>query len=176
MARTISFAILVGLLCNLTVFAVEERLKIGMKAPDFSLKDAEDKDYTLAKLKNNVVVLIMGNRKIRKEDDKWAGAIQKDFKNNKKVKTFIIADMRSVPRFIPKGLVKWSLRKDKPPTTLLLDWKGKTHLAYKTQEKKPNIFLIDKSGVIIYHLNANFKDDAYKQVKAVMEKGLKSNK
>jgi len=172
MVRTISFAILVGLLFSLTVFAVEEKLKIGMKAPEFSLKDAEDKDYTLAKLKGSVIVLIMGNREIRKEDDKWAEAIQKDFKKNKKVKTFIIADMRSVPRFIPKGLVKWNLKRNKPPATLLLDWKGKTHIAYKTQKKKPNIFLIDKSGVIIYHLNANFKNEAYKQVKAEVEKAL----
>ena len=170
MARIISVAILIALLCCLTVFSAEEPLRVGMKAPEFSLKDAEDKDYTLAKLKNNVVVLILGNRKIRKEDDKWAEAIQKDFKKNKRIKTLIIADMRSVPRFIPKGFIKWTLKKDKPPATLLLDWNGKAHIAYKTQKEKPNIFLIDKAGVIVYHLNANFKDEAYKRLKAEMEK------
>jgi len=157
----------------LTVFSAEERLKVGMKAPVFSLKDAEDKDYILAKMKNNVVVLIMGNSKIRKEDDKWAEAIQKDFKKNKRVKTFIIADMRSVPRFIPKGFIKWTLKRNKPPATLLLDWKGKTHIAYKTQKEKPNIFLIDKAGIIVYHLNANFKDETYKNLKVEMEKVLR---
>lgn len=173
MMRTISVAILGGILCCLTAFAVEEKLKVGMKAPDFSLKDAGNKAYVLAKLKNNVVVLIMGNNKIRKEDDKWAETIQKDFKQNKRVKTFIIADMRSVPRFIPKGFIKWTLKRNKPPATLLLDWKGKTHIAYQTQKEKPNIFLIDKAGVIVYHLNANFKDETYQKIKAEIEQALK---
>ena len=99
MARTISFTILVGLLCSLVVLGAKGELKIGMKAPDFALKDAEDKDYRLSKLRGNVIVLIMGNSKIRKEDDKWAAAIQKDFKEIREIKfrfylTFVLDDMR----------------------------------------------------------------------------------
>ncbi len=168
MARILSIFVM-GLLC-ISVFA--EELKIGMDAPDFALQDATDKNYKLKEMKGNVIVSIMGNRKIRKEDDKWAIAIQKHYSKNEMMKVFIIADMRSVPRFIPKGVIKWRLKKDKPPATLLLDWKGKTHDVYKTQPKKPNIFIISKLGKIAYRMDANYSDKAYNKLKAEIERAL----
>ena len=107
-----------------------------------------------------------------KEDDKWAIAIQKHYSKNEMMKVFIIADMRSVPRFIPRGFIKWNLKKDKPPATLLLDWKGKTHDAYKTQPQKPNIFIISKLGKIAYRMDANYSNKAYNKLKAEIERAL----
>jgi peroxiredoxin len=156
----------------MTAFAEEEELKIGMDAPDFALQDAEDKDYKLKEMKDNVVILIMGNRQTRKETDKWAEAIQKDYSKHEKVKTFMIADMRGVPWFIPKSFIKGWLKKDKPPAPLLLDWDGKTHVAYATQEKKPNVFIISKLGKIAYRIDANYDDEKYHKLKAEIKKSL----
>ena len=52
--------------------------KVGDTAPEWTLQDAEEKTHHLKKLRGKVVFLIMGNRKIRKEDDKWAEAFQKE--------------------------------------------------------------------------------------------------
>jgi hypothetical protein len=60
------FGILIG-------FADEETKtappKVGDTAPDWTLQDAEEKEHNLKQLRGKVVFLIMGNRKIRKEDD-----------------------------------------------------------------------------------------------------------
>ena len=77
--------------------------------------------------------------------------------------------MRSVPRFIPKGLVKRQLKKNKPPVTLLLDWKGETHKAYRTQKEEPNLYIVNPDGNLVFHINANFGDETYKKLKAVTE-------
>ena len=71
--------------------------KVGDTAPEWTLQDAEEKEHNLKKLRGKVVFLIMGNRKIREEDDKWAEAFQKDYKENEKVVAYIIGDLRSVP-------------------------------------------------------------------------------
>lgn len=169
--RCIYYGIILMVLLCMTAFAKELKI-IGMDAPDFALQDAEDKDYKLKEMKDNVVILIMGNRQTRKETDKWAEAIQKDYSKDEKLKIFMIADMRGVPWFIPKGFIKGWLKKDKPPVILLLDWDGKTHIAYKTQEKKPNVFIISKVGKIVYRMDANYDDETYKETRSKIKETL----
>ena len=147
-------------------------LEVGGKAPEFALQDAADRTHSLKKLRGKVVVLILGNRKIQKEDDKWAHAIQKDYQENSRIATFIIADMRSVPRFVPKALIKRQLKKNKPPATLLLDWKGETHKAYRTQKEMPNLYVVNPDGKIAFHIKSNFSDEKYEKLKAVTEKEI----
>ena len=139
-------------------------LKVGDIAPDFTLKDAEDQTYSLEKLRGKIVFLVLGNRKIRKEDDKWAVAFQKDYGDREGVIAYIIADMRSVPGFVPKGFIKRQLKKNKPPVTLLLDWKGDVHKAYHTEKKKPNLYLIAPNGSIIFHAKSDFDEKTYEKL------------
>ncbi len=135
-------------------------LKSDSKAPPFELKDAEEKVYQLEQLKGKVVLLIMGNRKIRKDDDLWAERIQKIYGKDKRLELFIVADMRSVPRFIPRSLIRSQLRRNKPPARLLLDWGGKVHQAYHTKPDKPNLFLIDPRGKVVVFMRAKHTEEA----------------
>jgi peroxiredoxin len=177
LALLVYSAILMVIFCATAITEEEEdELKVGMKAPDFALQDAEDKNYKLKEMKGNVVVLIMGTRKTRKETDKWAMAIKKDYPKREDLKIFMIADMRSVPWFIPKSFIKGFLKKDKPPATLLLDWDGKTHIGYKTKEKNPDIFIINKVGKIAYRINANYNDEKYQKVESEIEKTFDENR
>ena len=148
------------LLClfSLGVFshAKDQPPKVGDIAPDFTLQDVKEKEHTLKKLRGKIVFLIMGNRKIRKEDDKWAEAFQKTYKTDKRVITYIVADLRSVPGFIPKRFIRFQLKRNPPPAPFLLDWKGKVHQRYHTDKKKPNLYLISAQGALIYHKKANF--------------------
>ena len=171
--RYISWFLITGLLVS-PLFAsnqeqVEEPLQVGEDAPDFILQDAEDQEHALKKMRGKVVFLIMGNRKIREEDDKWAHAFQKDYQKNDRVIAYIVADMRSVPGFVPKGFIKRQLKKNKPPVTLLLDWKGKVHQAYRTQKEKPNLYVIDPEGKLAFHIKSNFDKETYQKLKAVID-------
>ena len=146
--------------------------KIDDTAPDWTLQDPEEKEHTLKKLRGKVVFLILGNRKIRKEDDKWAAAFQKDYRENKKVVAYIIADMRSVPGFIPKRFIRSQLKKNPPPVKFLLDWKGEVHKQYQTEKEKPTLYLISQNGTIVFHRKANFKPETYAELKKEIEKRL----
>ena len=171
--RYISCFLIIGLLiCPLFASDQEgagEPLQVGEDAPDFTLQDAEDQAHALEKMRGKVVFLIMGNRKIREEDDKWGHAFQQDYGENDQVVAYIIADMRSVPAFVPKGFVKRQLKKDKPPVTLLLDWKGKVHQAYRTEKEKPNLYIIDPDGKLAFHIKSNFDKETYQKLKAVID-------
>jgi hypothetical protein len=146
--------------------------KVGDTAPDFVLQDPEEKEHNLKKLRGKVVFLIMGNRKIRKEDDKWAETIQKAYRKNAQVIAFIIADMRSVPGFIPKGFIRSQLKKNPPPVKFLLDWKGEVHKRYHTEKKKPTLYLISQDGTIVFYQKADFKPEVYAELKKEIEKLL----
>ena len=171
--RYISLCLIIGLCAFVSVASdqeqVEEPPQVGEEAPDFTLQDAEDQEHALQKMRGKVVFLIMGNRKIRKEDDKWGHAFQKDYQENDRVVAYIVADMRSVPGFVPKGFIKKQLKKDEPPVTLLLDWKGKVHQAYRTEKEKPNLYIIDPQGKLAFQMKSNFDEETYQKLKAVID-------
>ena len=146
--------------------------KVGDPSPDWTLQDPEEKEHTLKKLRGKVVFLIMGNRKIRKEDDKWAEAFQKEYRENTDVTGYIIADMRSVPGFIPKRFIRSQLKKNPPPVKFLLDWKGAVHKRYQTEKEKPTLYLISQDGTIVFHRKSNFKAEVYAELKREIDKLL----
>ena len=171
--RYISLCLIIGLCAFVSVASdqeqVEEPPQVGEEAPDFTLQDADDREHALQKMRGKVVFLIMGNRKIRKEDDKWGHAFQKDYQENDRVVAYIVADMRSVPGFVPKGFIKKQLKKDEPPVTLLLDWKGKVHQAYRTEKEKPNLYIIDPQGKLVFQIKSNFDEETYQKLKTVID-------
>ena len=171
--RYISYFLIIGLFAFASVASDQEGaeapLQVGEDAPDFTLQDAEDQEHALQKIRGKVVFLIMGHRKIREEDDKWGQAFQKDYGENDRVVAYIVADMRSVPGFVPKGFIKRQLKKDKPPVTLLLDWKGKVHQAYRTGKEKPNLYIINPEGKLAFHIKSNFDEETYRKLKAVID-------
>ncbi len=172
--RYISYFLIIGLFGFASAASNQEQveepiLKVGEQVPDFILQDAEDQEHALKKMRGKVVFLIMGHRKIREEDDKWGQAFQKDYGEDDQIIAYIVADMRSVPAFVPKGFVKRQLRKNKPPVTLLLDWKGKVHQAYHTQKEKPNLYVIDPEGKLAFHTESNFDTGTYQKLKAVID-------
>ncbi len=171
MKLTIYLLILV-LLGGVASLAEEAPPKVGDEAPDFTLQDAEEKEYSLKKLRGKVVFLIMGNRRIRKEDDKWAEAFQKDYRQNAQVLAYIIGDLRSVPGFIPKRFIRSQLKKNQPPVKFLLDWKGEVHKRYQTEKKKPTLYLISQKGTIVFHRKADFKPEMYAELKKEIERLL----
>lgn len=173
MKGNICLVILSFFFCFLAVAKQDEPPKIGDIAPEFSLQDTEEKQYDLKKLRGKIVFLIMGNRRIRKEDDKWAVAFHNEYKENEKISAFIIGDLRSVPGFIPKRFVISQLKKKPPPLPFLLDWKGKIHQVYHTGKKKPNLYLISSEGKLIYHRKANFSDENYVELKNKIDSYLK---
>ena len=146
--------------------------KVGDTAPDFTLQDAEEKEHSLKKLRGKAVFLIMGNRKIRKEDDKWAEAFQEEYREEAQVTAYIIADLRSVPGFIPKGFIRGQLKKNPPPVKFLLDWKGEVHKRYQTKKKKPTLYLISQKGTIVFYRKADFKTEIYAELKQEIDKLL----
>ena len=146
--------------------------KVGDTAPDWTLQDAEEKEHNLKKLRGKVVFLIMGNRKVRKEDDKWAEAFQKEYGENEQVVAYIIGDLRSVPGFIPKRFIRGQLKKNPPPVGFLLDWKGEVHKRYQTEKNKPTLYLISQNGTIVFHRKANFKPEIYAELKKEIDRLL----
>ena len=161
--RYVSYFLIIGLFAFVSTASdqeqVKESLQVGENVPDFTLQDAEDQEHALKEMHGKIVLLIMGNRKIRQEDDKWAHAFQQDYRMNDQVVAYIVADMRSVPGFVPKSFIKRQLKKNKPPVTLLLDWKGKVHEAYHTEKEKPNLYIINPEGKLAFHIKSNFNDE-----------------
>lgn len=153
----------------------EKDLKVGDKAPKFILKDADDKEYSLDQfLKREkdpikVLILIIGDRSTRESGNKWASEFNKLYEKNKDIAMLMIADLRGLPFFVTEGLVKWGVKQEKTPVTILLDWDGKVNQLYKTEKGKSNIVIINSKGIISMYHKENYSDEAFKKVTAKIQ-------
>ena len=158
MQRVIVLLLIVLIAASSAVAKEEEALKVGDPAPEFALKDADDKEYSLKhsldkdKGKAKVIILIVGDRKSRKQGDEWAIELDKVYGKREEVAILMVADLRGLPFFVTEGMVKWGVKRDKIPVPILLDWGGKVSKLYKTQKGEPDLFVIDSEGKISnYH-------------------------
>lgn len=152
----------------------EEGFKIGEPAPKFTLKDADDKEYSLEKIlieKKNlkVILLIMGDHKVRKEGNKWAIELHKIYGKNEDIVMLMVADLRDLPFYVTEGMVKWGTKREKLPVTILLDWGGKVNEEYKAHRSKPNLFMIGKNGKVLFHQEGKYSDELLKNVQAKVQ-------
>jgi hypothetical protein len=160
----------------------KEELKIGDPAPKFTLKDADDKDYSLELLLSkedgsvDAVILIMGDRSARKQGDEWAIELDKLYGKRKEIVILMVADLRGLPFFVTEGMVKWGVKREKIPVPILLDWGGKVNQLYKTQKGKPDLFVIDSDGKVSYHQVGSYSDELVEKVKVKVQDSFKEKK
>lgn len=164
-------AVFLVMIAFLTAAAPEEGIEIGEKAPDFSLRDADGREYQLSKLKQPIVLLIFGNSKTRKEADRWAEEVKKAFKRpieEGRMAALQVGDVTSKPFFISRSFVIWWLKRNRTPLPMLLDWDGKVFKAYKVPKGKPMIYII-KGGRIEWKLASNFDKKGFERLKGKLE-------
>jgi|GEM_PF-743424 len=182
---------LVSILCItiiLTLYAFakeetkkEEGFKIGDPAPKFTLKDADDKEYSLELIlgkdeeNRKAVILIMGNRKVREEANKWAKDLHKIYEKNEEVALLMVADLRNLPFFVTEGMVKWGTKRENLPITIVLDWGGKVNELYKAKRSKPNLYIINKNGKVAFHQVGKHSEEFIKKLQAKVQESLKKD-
>ena len=177
--RVIALLSIALILASSAAAKEEEQLKVGDPAPRFTLKDANDKEYSLEMLldkdkgKAKAIILIMGDRKARKQGDKWAIELDKVYGKKEEIVILMVADLRGLPFFVTEGMVKWGVKREKIPVPILLDWGGKVNQMYNTQKGKPDLFIIDSNGKISYHLVGTYSDKLVKEIKAKVQDSLK---
>lgn len=157
----------------------EKGLKVGDPAPEFTLKDAYDKEYSFKALldrkETKIAVLLMGDRKVRKDANKWAIELHKIYGTRKDVVMLMLADLRDLPFFATEGMVKWGTKREKLPVTILLDWEGKVNQKYNTQKKKTDLFIVDSDSKVLYYQAEKYSDKMFRKVTTKMQDILKES-
>jgi hypothetical protein len=164
----------------------DESLKIGDQSPKFTLKDADDKEYSLDTILKKdikkdkdplqILILVIGDPSTRKNGNKWAKELDKLYKEKKEVSIFMIADLRGLPFFATESMVKWGTKRENLPVTILLDWGGKVSELYKTQRGESNLFIIDRDGKVKYYYAGQCKPENVKTLNVKIQEILKEKK
>ena len=163
-------------LASSAVAKEKEGLKIGDPAPKFTLKDADDKEYSLEALLDkdeSSIILLIGDRTVRKQANKWAIELDKIYGKEEEVIILMIADLRGLPFFVTEKMVKWGTKREKLPVPIVLDWGGKVSEQYKTQKGKSHLFIIDRDGKVSYRQAAPYSDELIKKVQEKVQDSLK---
>lgn len=127
------------------VIATGELSLINSKAPEFSLSDQYDRQYSLQSFIGQPIVLLASDKKGSEQNHLWIESIEKRYGKN--VRIIGVADVRTVPFFL-KGKIRNDFKKN--PNSILLDWEGTIFTAYGLSKGVPNVVLIDSIGYVRY--------------------------
>ena len=183
-SRIMLFCAGILLLIQPSLVFAGSKIGVGDQVPNFTLEGTDDKQHELEKMKGNVVALIMGSRELEEEEDRWMVALFHTFKEEMEkeeggIQLFEVADMRSVPRFMPKAVVrrlaKQFMRDEALPFTnvMLFDWKQKVNELLGAEKDKVDIFVVDKKGILVHHQVVPYSETNFSVLKAVIEEALK---
>jgi hypothetical protein len=127
--------------------------QVGALAPDFDLNDQYDQPLKLSKLLGEVVLLIYADREGADFNSHWTQALKEKYlaDSTNRVKLLRIANLRSLPtlfRGIAKGRFSAPNDDGTSKISVLLDWEGDIARLYGFQARLPNLYLIDRRGVL----------------------------
>ena len=139
------------LLLGLLPFYAEAKVKVGKKAPDFTLKDETGQEITLSSLLGNKVALFFYPKNDSYNCTKEACSLRDGSKQLKDANIVILGISYDKPAQNKKFKDKYSL-----PYNLLSDYKKKVSKLYGTDSwltlgffPKRKTFLIDEEGYIV---------------------------
>ena len=127
--------------------------RIDALAPDFELSDQYDQPVKLQKLLGEVVLVICSDREGSEFNFHWTEALKPKYLGDSRdrIKLVRVANLRSLPALF-RGIAKGRFRAANDDGTsklpVLLDWEGAVARLYGFREGLPNLYLIDRTGVL----------------------------
>ncbi len=120
--------------------------------PDFTLKDANQKDFRLAEHRGKIMVLsLIPDTKSKKQGAHWLEVSRQCLQQLRQkfgdsISVLGIKEMTDLPFFLPKSFIRAKLRQE--PVRYLIDWQGDLfdRLAVGTA---PLLIVVDSRGEIV---------------------------
>jgi hypothetical protein len=157
----------------------DELLNIGVSAPYWTLKDANDKEYKLSDFKGEILLIIGSDKKGDSGNEIWGEKIAKKYKG--RIVIIGMADLQSVPFFY-----RWKVRADfrdrrdtpsaKYGVPILLDWKGVLAQSYGFKPEVSNLILIDAKGIVRHALRGRYSEEAFNTLSKMIDSLLGEEK
>lgn len=116
------------------------------RAPGFELQDQFDNVVRFAFPRSTPTVLTVADRAGSKQVDGWVTALTKHFPRGLAVEG--LADLSAAPGWL-RGSIRKQFRSDLPHP-VMLDWEGHVARSFQYEPGSVNVYLIDRSGRIIY--------------------------
>lgn len=159
----------VAVICAFMVSSYAMALQVGEKAPDFKLKDQFGKTWELAKLNDEVVVVVAADKNSGRDMGPWVDNLKSTYGD--KIRLLGLMDLHDIP-WIGRGIAKSRIKKEtKDP--LMLDFKGSTGKAYEANSKAPVVVVIDRTSVSKAAHNGKYSDKAFESISEAIDASLK---
>lgn len=152
MKKTILVVFFVLYWCTLPVWAID--LKVGEKAPDFSLKDSQGKIYTLdsSEFKGKVLSVLYSPADKKNLNNQVEDILQKEpgLDRNKTYMNIKIANLKAskLPNFIIKSVIKD--KQEKTGAIILLDDKYNIVNLWGLKDHSSDFIVLDKNRICRY--------------------------
>lgn len=144
-------------------------LQVGTNAPDFDLKDQFDKEWSLANLNGQVVVVVAADKNSGNLMGPWYDSLKGKYTG--KIQLLGLLDLHTVPS-IGRGIAK-SRIKSETQDPMMLDFNGSTGKAYEVSSDYPVVVVINKNGIVKSIQETKYTDSAFAQTSKAIDAALK---
>ncbi|WP_456441621.1 TlpA family protein disulfide reductase [Caldithrix abyssi] len=134
---------------------------------DFTLKDANKKEFRLAEHLGQIMILsFIPNTKNKTLGARWLEnsrlCLQKlKSKYDGEIMALGLKEMTDIPMFVPRSFIRAKLRKE--PFPYLIDWEGKVFAQFAVQ-RTPVLMVVDAGGKIIYRQELTLDNERLKEI------------
>ena len=142
-------------------------LQTGDQAPAFKLSDQFGKTWELAKLRDNVVVVVAANRDSGEMMAPWIDRLKPKYLG--KIQLLGLMELKGIPGIF-RGMARSRIKKE-TQDPLMIDFDGATGKAYEVSSKYPVVVVIDKTGAI-RAIEKTYSKDAFKSITEAIDKAL----
>jgi len=142
-------------------------LQSGDSAPAFKLSDQFGKTWELAKLRDNVVVVVAANRDSGEMMAPWIDRLKPKYLG--KIQLLGLMELKGIPGIF-RGMARSRIKKE-TQDPLMIDFDGATGKAYEVSSKYPVVVVIDKTGAI-RAIEKTYSKDAFKSITEAIDKAL----
>jgi predicted transcriptional regulator len=169
--KKVAFTVFLALLFTFTAFAAE--LKIGERAPDFSLTDLQKKSYNLdsEEFRGRVLAIFYVDPDKKELNAHVEGALSKDqsLDRNKAYRSIGITNLKAtkMPNFIVKDVIKD--KQEKTKAIILLDYDYTILNLWGLKNHSSDIVVLDKDRICRFIYNGRLPPEEVTRVISIIK-------
>lgn len=149
-----------------------EKRALAQKFVEYDLVDLDGQRWNSRELRGKPIVILTGHRDIRYDIKRWAEHLENEFADAGSVALFYDVNLAQFPWTTEHEDAEVWWREQRFPIPVVLDWHALIGRALKVAYGTPNVIILDRDNLLVYHGTGPCESAAWELVRNMLRRLL----